>query len=103
MHIPGLLEKLYIVPTRIVRLLSEEKQIEVLEDKDFVQNELHISRTDIFEFILGFENEQIKLEMLELYEFSKDEIERILNILKFNSRISIDVIKKMHNFLHKMV
>ena len=98
LHIPDLLEKLYIVPTRIVRLLSKEKQIEVLADKDFIQNELHISRTDIFEFILGFENEQIKLEMLELYEFSKDEIERILNILKFNSRISIDIIKKNAQF-----
>ena len=98
LHIPDLLEKLYIVPTRIVILLSEEKQIEVLADKDFVQNELHISRTNIFEFILGFENEQIKLEMLELYEFSKDQIERSLNILKFYSRISIDVIKKNAQF-----
>lgn len=98
LHIPDLLEKLYIVPTRIVILLSEEKQIEVLADKDFVQNELHIPRTNIFEFILGFENEQIKLEMLELYEFSKDQIERSLNILKFYSRISIDVIKKNAQF-----
>lgn len=98
LHIPDLLEKLYIVPTRIVRLLSKEKQIEVLADKDFIQNELHISRTDIFEFILGFENEQIKLEMIDLYEFRNDEIERVLNILKYNSRISIDVIKKNAQF-----
>ena len=92
LHTQDLLQQYHITTLQIeniVRSLSEEKQIEVLADKDFVQNELHISRDDIVEFILGFENKQIKLEMIDLYEFRNDQIANIIKTFTYDSKISI--------------
>ena len=92
LHEQDLLQQYNITTSQIeniVESLSEEKQIELLADKDFVQNELHVSIDNIFKLVLGFKNEQRKLNMLDLYEFSNNQIESILKTFSCKNRITI--------------
>lgn len=81
----------------IVKTLRDEKLQEILSDKDFAQQSLHLEDDEISRIVAGFENEEIKLEMINLYDFKKHQIVDILKTFSDDSK-KTKILKNEYEF-----
>lgn len=74
---------------KIMKSLSEEKKRELLIDKDLVEQKLQLDKYEVSELVTGIKDEEIKLDMIDIYEFKNYQIVNILKTFSDESKTSI--------------
>lgn len=74
---------------KIFSSLRDEERLEILGDKEFTTNKLHLKDYHIAEFIKGLPHEEDRIKLLEEYGFGKRLKIDIIKTLNSNKKLSI--------------
>lgn len=81
---------------KIISSLSDGAKIEILQDKDLIQNSLHLKDYKIAELVKGISSDDEKQAMLELYELKNYLKINIINTL--HNDIKLNILLKNDDF-----
>lgn len=87
----------------IVLLLGDKAKEALLEDKDFAQNQLGLENYMITEVVSTLQNEEAKLQMIDIYNFEKYLVGDILKTFSDESKKGILVEDRYHFGPHNIV
>lgn len=74
---------------QIIKSLSDEKKREILIDRDFIKNKLHLEGYQVPHIVASIESEAIKSEIIALYEFEDYQKLEILKTFSDKSKTRI--------------
>lgn len=91
---------------RLIESLSSKNKQELMSNRTFIEQKLQLDSYQIKEIVTNFETEEIKAQMIDIYEFKKDQIVDIIKTFSDKSKTAIlleDRYKLYKNNIEKLV
>lgn len=89
LHKPEFLERYNIKNyqlNKMIKSLGDESKQKLLEDKKFIQEDLNLEQYDISELIASLNDEKLKLDNIDAYQLSKNQIVNVLKTFSDESK-----------------
>jgi len=73
----------------IIKSLNDENKKDILSDKNFIEQELKLEEFQVLDLITSLEDEELKIEMVPLYELKEYEIAQVVKTFSDTSKTEI--------------